>query len=228
MSDRPTRPDPRRELARIVRALRRSYRESDAPVKLMPASGPFRVLVATVLSTRTRDPVTAAATDRLLAVAPDAAALTRLSPDRVERLIYPVGFYRTKARLLPGLARELVRRGGVPDRLEELLELPGVGRKVANIVLNRVWGADAIAVDTHVHRLSNRMGLVRTRAPEATERRLMAVLPRRYWRDWNELLVAHGQTVCLPTRPRCGDCPVSRWCRRAGVSCPARPASARR
>lgn len=184
----------------------------------MPARGPFRILVATVLSTRTRDPVTAAAAERLLGAAPDPETLAGLHPEQVERLIYPVGFYHTKARLLPGLARELVRRGRVPNRLEELLELPGVGRKVANIVLNRAWGIAAIAVDTHVHRISNRLGLVRTTTPEATEARLMTVLPRRYWREWNELLVAHGQTVCLPTRPRCRECGVSRWCRKVGVA----------
>ncbi|HDQ99624.1 MAG TPA: endonuclease III [candidate division WOR-3 bacterium] len=182
----------------------------------MPVSGPFRILVATVLSTRTQDPVTAAAAGRLRAVAPDPAALARLTPARVEKLIYPVGFYRTKARHLPELARRLVGRS-VPDTLEELLELPGVGRKVANIVLSKAFGRAAIAVDTHVHRVSNRLGLVRTVRPEQTERALMAVLPRRYRGEWNELLVAHGQTVCRPTRPRCSECGVSRWCRKVGV-----------
>lgn len=233
---RPDRPAPRRHIPAIVRALRASFGRSDAPVKRMPARGAFRILVATVLSTRTRDPVTAAAAGRLLAAAPDAAALARLPAARIERLIYPVGFYRTKARRLPALALA-VARGGVPDTLAGLLELPGVGRKVANIVLAQAFGQAAIAVDTHVHRLSNRLGLVRTRTPAATESRLMAVLPRRYWREWNELLVAHGQTVCRPTRPECGACGISRWCRQVGVRraarrsprAPARrPASARR
>lgn len=189
----------------------------------MPAAGAFRILVATILSTRTQDPVTAAAAERLLTSAPDPAALARLSPARVEKLIYPVGFYRTKAKLLPEIGRRLAG-SGVPDRLDDLLELPGVGRKVANIVLAKAFGKPAIAVDTHVHRVSNRLGLVRTRNPEQTEFALMKILPRRYWRDWNELLVAHGQTVCRPVRPRCGECRLSRNCPKTGV--PA--ASARR
>ncbi|MFO7675450.1 MAG: endonuclease III [bacterium] len=209
--------DPRRDLARIVRALRAGYGRSDAPVKRMPGRGAFRILVATVLSTRTQDPVTAAAAARLLAIAPDPVALARLTHRRCERIIYPVGFYRTKARMLADLARVLVERGGVPDTIEGLLELPGVGRKVANIVLAKAFGQAAIAVDTHVHRISNRLGLVRTDSPAATERRLAAVLPREYWRGWNELLVAHGQTVCRPVRPRCDECGVSRWCRQVGV-----------
>ncbi len=190
----------------------------------MPGRTPFRVLVSTVLSTRTQDPVTSAASDRLFLVAPDAAALARLRPGRVERLVYPVGFYRTKAKVLPRLAQMLLSRWGgrVPATLDELLELPGVGRKVANIVLARGFGIPAVAVDTHVHRISNRLGLVRTKSPEQTERRLAAVLPRRYWIEWNYLLVAHGQTVCRPRNPECRVCPISRRCRKVAVARPAR------
>ena len=200
--------------------MRRACRGSDAPVKRMPTRTPFRILVSTVLSTRTQDPVTTAASVRLFAVAPDPVQLVRLRPVHIERLIHPVGFYRTKARLLPELARMLVERwdGRVPDTLKELLELPGVGRKVANIVLSRGFGKPAIAVDTHVHRISNRLGLVRSKVPEKTEARLAKLLPRRYWIEWNYLLVAHGQTVCRPIGPKCDACPLSRWCRRVGVN----------
>ena len=185
----------------------------------MPKRTPFRVLVSCILSTRTQDPVTAEASARLFDVADDAAGLARLRPARIEKLIYPVGFYRTKAKLLPDVARILLERwqGRVPDTLEELVELPGVGRKVANIVLSKGFGVPAIAVDTHVHRISNRLGLVRTRTPEKTERSLARKLPERYWIEWNYLLVAHGQTVCRPIGPKCDECPVSRWCRRVGV-----------
>jgi len=186
----------------------------------MPGRSPFRVLVSTVLSTRTQDPVTAAASARLFEQAPDPASLARLTPRAIEKLIYPVGFYHTKAALLPGLARSLLERWGgqVPSTLDELISLPGVGRKVANIVLSKGFGIPAVAVDTHVFRISKRLGLVRTRTPEQTEQRLMKVLPERYWIEWNTLLVAHGQTMCRPHNPLCDGCQVRRWCRRTGVA----------
>lgn len=190
----------------------------------MPARGAFRILVGAVLSTRTQDPVTAAAAGRLEVAAPGPAALARLTPAAVEKLIYPVGFYRTKAKALPELARMLVERweGRVPDTMEELLELPGVGRKVANIVLAGAFGRPAIAVDVHVQRISNRLGLVRTVRPEETERALERILPRRFAGRWNALIVALGQTICRPQRPRCTVCPVERWCRKVGVRPSAR------
>jgi len=191
----------------------------DAPVKLMPQRDPFRILVSAVLSTRTQDPVTAAASARLFRRASDPNALARLTPAEIRKLIFPVGFYRTKAKLLPRLARMLVEhwRGRAPRTMAELLDLPGVGRKVANIVLSQGFGLPAIAVDTHVQRISNRLGLVRTSRPVDTERALMKILPRRCWKDWNRLLVALGQTVCRPQRPRCPACPVNRLCPKRGV-----------
>ena len=201
-----------------MRALRRAYDRSDAPVKAMPRREPFAVLLGAVLSTRTQDPVTAAALGRLLRLAPDAAALARLTPRQLEPVIYPVGFYHTKAKVLPRLAAMVVRHGRVPDTMPELLELPGVGRKVANIVLSQAFGCPAIAVDTHVQRISNRLGLVRTRTPEQTEAALTWLLPTRYHAEWNHLIVSLGQTVCRPTIPRCSVCPVRHWCRRVGVA----------
>ena len=186
----------------------------------MPQRNPFRILVSAVLSTRTQDPVTAAASARLLRYAPDPRALARLSPGRIQKLIFPVGFYRTKAKLLPRLAGMLAERWGgeVPRAMAELLELPGVGRKVASIVLSQGYGLHAIAVDTHVQRVSNRLDLVRTSRPIDTERALMEVLPRRVWKDWNHLLVALGQTICRPRVPLCPACPLSRLCPKRGVS----------
>jgi len=210
---------PTRHIGRIVAALRRDYRLGCAPVKLMPARDPFRVLVSAALSTRTQDPVTAAAAGRLRRAAPDSAGLARLRPAIVRKLIFPVGFYRQKARLLPALGRMLVENwnGEVPRTMDELLLLPGVGRKVANIVLAKGFGIPAIAVDTHVHRICNRLGLVRTKTPEQTERALERFLQKRYWLEWNELLVAHGQTVCRPIGPRCTECNINRCCRKVGL-----------
>jgi len=182
-------------------------------------SDPFRVLVATMISLRTKDDVTRAAADRLLAAAPTPSALAALPAPRIARLIYPAGFYRTKSRNLRDAARILVseRGGAVPRSMEELLALPGVGRKTANLVRNLGYGLPGICVDTHVHRISNRFGWVSTRTPEETERALMRVLPRRYWIVINELLVRYGQTVCTPLSPRCTACPVSAWCPQVGV-----------
>ena len=192
----------------------------DAPVKLMPLRDPFRILVSAVLSTRTQDPVTAAAAARLFRHTRDPRTLSRLIPARIRKLVFPVGFYRTKAKLLPRLARMLVERwdGNVPRTMGELLELPGVGRKVASIVLSQGYGLPAIAVDTHVQRVSNRLDLVRTSRPMDTERDLMGILPRRAWKDWNRLLVALGQTICRPRMPLCPVCPLSRLCPKRGLS----------
>ena len=204
----------------VASALRVAYPTLDAPVKLLPRRDPFRILVSAVLSTRTQDPVTAAASARLFERAAAPRALAGLSPARIQRLVFPVGFYRTKAKLLPELARMLLERwsGKVPRTLEELAELPGVGRKVANIVLSQGFGLPAIAVDTHVQRITNRLDLARTTRPIDTERALMGILPRGYWRDWNRLLVALGQTLCRPQRPRCPACPLSRFCPKRGVA----------
>ncbi len=138
----------------------------------------------------------------------------------IAKLIYPVGFYRTKAAVIVGICRELVERfkGRVPDSIDELLTLKGVGRKTANLVVTQAFGKPGICVDTHVHRISNRWGLVRTRAPDETETALRAVLPRRYWIEYNGLLVAFGQTICQPFSPWCSRCPVADWCPRIGVT----------
>ena len=145
--------------------------------------------------------------------------MLKLSPRQIERLIYPVGFYRTKARVILGICRDLLDRfgGRVPDEIDDLLTLKGVGRKTANLVVTMGYGKPGICVDTHVHRISNRLGYVRTRTPEETEMALRAKLPKRYWIGYNDLLVAFGQNVCTPISPRCSTCPVRALCRRVGV-----------
>lgn len=187
----------------------------------MQAGGdPFRVLVACLLSLRTQDTTTGPAAARLFAVADTPAAVLRLAPRAIERLIYPVGFYRIKARVILTLCRDLLERFGgvVPDDVDTLLTLKGVGRKTANLVVTVGYGRPGICVDTHVHRISNRLGYVRTRTPDQTEAALRARLPRRYWIGYNDLLVAFGQNVCTPVSPRCSICPVSDLCRRIGVT----------
>jgi endonuclease III len=178
------------------------------------------VLIACILSLRTQDTTTGPAAARLFAVAATPAAMRTLPAARLARLIYPVGFYRTKARVILGICRDLLERfdGRVPDTIDELLTLNGVGRKTANLVVTMGFGKPGICVDTHVHRISNRLGYVRTRTPEETETALRATLPRRFWIGYNDLLVAFGQNVCTPISPRCSTCPVRPLCRRVGVT----------
>jgi endonuclease-3 len=181
---------------------------------------PFAVLVSTMISLRTKDEVTAAASARLLARAANPRELASLSEAAIARLIYPAGFYRTKARHLRQASRLLVegQGGRVPESMEDLLALPGVGRKTANLVRNLGFGLPGICVDTHVHRISNRLGWVRTRTPLETERALEAVLPRRWWIPVNGLLVAFGQRTCTPQSPKCSACPIRAHCARIGVT----------
>jgi endonuclease-3 len=180
---------------------------------------PFRILVACILSLRTQDTTTGPAAARLFAVATTPAALAALPARTLARLIYPVGFYRTKARVLRAMSRDLLERfgGRVPDDIDALLTLKGVGRKTANLVVTMGYGKPGICVDTHVHRISNRLGFVRTDSPDRTELALRAKLPRRHWIGYNDLLVAFGQNVCRPLSPHCSRCPVAGACHRVGV-----------
>lgn len=182
---------------------------------------PFQVLIATMLSAQTRDEVTHAASMRLFRVARTPRAIRRLTTQEVQRLIYPVSFYRHKARHVKQTSRILVDRyrGKVPATMEELLRLPGVGRKTANLVLIEAHGSDEnICVDTHVHRISNRLGWVRTKTPDETEQALYRAVARRFWPLVNLYLVTWGQNVCRPVYPLCGSCVLADLCARAGVA----------
>jgi len=208
-----------------LRAIGRSIRAMEEPAVEKIAEDTredaFQVLIATMLSAQTRDAVTHAASTRLFRVARTPAAMARLRTDRIQRLIYPVSFYRAKARHVKETCRRLIDRfgGRVPARMEDLLTLPGVGRKTANLVLILSHASkDNICVDTHVHRIANRLGWVKTRTPEETERALYRVVPRRWWPDVNLYLVTWGQNVCRPVYPRCRACVVSRTCPRIGVT----------
>ncbi len=185
---------------------------------------PFKVLVATILSARTKDEVTAQAARRLLAAAPDPPALARLSEAEIDRLIYPVGFHQTKAAYLARLPVALAAFGGtVPDDIDQLLTLPGVGRKTANLVRSVAFAKPAICVDTHVHRIMNLWGYVQTKTPLATEMALREWLPARHWLTINSLLVAFGQGKCKPVAPHCDTCPLETACPKLGVTPRKRP-----
>jgi endonuclease-3 len=208
----------------VMRGMARAITGLDLPVVEKIAEeareDAFRVLIATVLSARTQDATTAAASERLFLKAPTARRMAALSVPAIAKLIYPVSFYRTKARHVKAACEALIERfhGRVPGTMEELLTLPGVGRKTANLVL--ILGFKSlrnICVDIHVHRISNRLGWVQTRMPEQTEQALYERVPARWWPYLNLYLVTWGQNVCRPTHPRCGDCAVAARCPRVGV-----------
>jgi endonuclease-3 len=176
---------------------------------------PFQVLIATLLSARTQDATTLAASTRLFAKARTPKTVVALPVKEIERLIYPVGFYRNKAEFVKAASRAIVERfgGRVPATLEELTTLPGVGRKTANLVLILAFrSTENICVDIHVHRISNRLGWVRTRTPEETEQALYEVIPQRWWPVVNQYFVTWGQNVCRPVYPRCGHCAIATAC----------------
>lgn len=180
---------------------------------------PFKVLISCILSLRTKDTTTGPAAERLFLLADTPAAMSVLSQELIENAIYPVGFYRTKAMQIRTICQQLVdnHSGLTPDTMEGLLAFKGVGRKTANLVLTLGYGLPGICVDTHVHRICNRWGYIRTKNPEETELRLRAVLPQKYWLRINDLLVAFGQNLCKPISPFCSKCPVYRYCARCNV-----------
>ncbi len=210
-----------KDIPAVNRALKKEFKAHGAPIiELIEAQthDPFCVLVGTILSARTKDACTAGAVKRLFAKAAGEvfapADLERLAASEIEKLIYPVGFFRDKARHLKALPRVLEEKfGGVlPKTVEELCELPGVGRKTANLTVAVGFNLPAICVDTHVHRICNWLGLVHTKTPLETEMALRKILPVRYWKTWNSHLVSFGQTRCDPVRPKCPGCPLARYC----------------
>ena len=225
---------PSRDIEWVMRGMARAITGLDLPVVEKIAEeareDAFRVLIATILSARTQDATTAAASERIFRKAPDARRMAALPVTTIAKLIYPVSFYRTKARHVKDACRQLVERfdGRVPGTMEELLTLPGVGRKTANLVL--ILGFKSlrnICVDIHVHRISNRLGWVTTKAPEETEQALYERVPARWWPYLNLYLVTWGQNVCRPTHPRCGDCAVASRCPRVGVTRVGKPRGSR-
>ncbi len=207
-------------LTRLGRAIRGMEELAVEKISEDSREDPFQVLISTMLSAQTRDPVTHAASVRLFRVARSPRTMAALTVPRIQKLIYPVSFYRVKARHVKEASRQIVERWGgrVPHRMADLLTLPGVGRKTANLVLILSHASkDNICVDTHVHRIANRLGWVKTRTPDQTEQALYRVVPRRYWPNVNLYLVTWGQNVCRPVYPRCRACVVSSACPRIGV-----------
>jgi endonuclease-3 len=193
------------------------------PVSAMAEEGivdPFKILISTIISARTKDEVTGPATERLFALAASPAAMSTLSEEKIEKAIFPAGFYHTKAKAIRKASKELIERFGsrVPDTIDELLTLPGVGRKTANLVMTLAHNKAGICVDTHVHRITNRWGYVKTKTPHETEQALRAKLPKKHWIAINTILVMHGQNICKPVSPLCSRCPVFKYCARIGVS----------
>jgi endonuclease-3 len=207
----------------VVKILKKELDLGEMPIVSHLAESepdPFVILISTLLSLRTKDEVTAEATDRLFALASTPEEMLKVPQAKIARTIYPVGFYRVKAKTIHSTCRELINRFGskVPDQLDDLLSIKGVGRKTANLVVTLAYGKDGICVDTHVHRISNRLGYVRTKTPDETEFALRARLPRRHWIIYNTLMVAFGRKTCRPISPLCSACPIKQYCARIGVT----------
>ena len=206
----------------VIRLLKGSNKrfEPSAITKVSHERDPFLVLISCLLSLRTKDEVTSAASKRLFSLAKTPEEMLGLSTSDIEGAIYPVGFYRRKSVQIREISKSLIEMydSKVPDEIDELLKLKGVGRKTANIVVTHGFGKPGIAVDTHVHRISNRLGLVAAKTPDKTEFELRRVLPVAYWQDFNDLLVVHGQNVCTPVSPRCSECLISDYCEKVGVT----------
>ncbi|MBS3067921.1 endonuclease III [Candidatus Micrarchaeota archaeon] len=209
------------QLGSALKIMQTEARERNAPVLRVESAKttPFRALVFVMLSARTKDDTTLRAVERLFAVADTPEKIAGLKTSKLETLLYGVGFYRVKSKNLIKTCNVLIEKfnSRVPDTLEELLTLPGIGRKSANIVLARCFGKHVIGVDTHVHRIANRLGLVKTKKPEQTEQSLMRVVPKQYLRSLNKIFVAYGQTICQPVSPWCSICKIRNHCPRIGV-----------
>ena len=201
------------EIVKVIQILKKESKTFDKTAFMSTPKSPFQVLISCIISLRTRDEVTGEVSKKLFAVAPTARKLAKLDVKRIERLIYPCGFYKTKAKRIKEISK-YVEKHNVPKTMEGLLSLKGVGRKTANIVL--VYGHGKkyhIPVDIHVHRIPNRLGWIKTKTPEETEKELERVIPKRYWQDFNNLFVSFGQNICKPIGPKCGQCPVNRYCK---------------
>lgn len=210
------------QIAQVIKLLKVAMRDlPDPSVTLVGKKfkSPFLVLISCLLSLRTRDETTLPASERLFARADSMQGMLKIPIPELQKLIYPVGFYKTKAVRIHEICRDLIDRfeGKVPDDIEQLLTLKGVGRKTANLVLTEGFGKQGICVDTHVHRISNRLGYIQTKTAEATEFALRKKLPQQYWIEYNALLVTWGQNVCKPISPLCSICPVNNICKRVKV-----------
>ena len=206
-------------IIKILRETTQNWKEPVVTEITKKTRDPFKVLISTIISLRTKDDVTRAASKRLYELAETPEEMLKLDPAVLQKAIYPAGFYKNKVITILNTCRRLMEKyeGIVPDDLDELLSFKGVGRKTANLVLTMGYGKPGICVDTHVHRISNRLGYVFTRNPDETEFALREKLPQEYWIDYNDILVTFGQNMCKPISPLCSQCPIHNYCRRVGV-----------
>ncbi len=207
---------------KILNILEKEKKKWNAPVVSLLAKrtkDPYRILISTIISLRTKDEVTKEASERLFSLADNPYDMIKLSEEDISKAIYPAGFYKNKAKTIKEISKRLIEEfnGKVPSDLETLLSFKGVGRKTANLVLSEGFGIPAICVDTHVHRISNRLGIVSSKTPEETEKQLIEKVPKEYWNKINENLVAFGQTICKPVTPLCSKCPVNNFCPKINV-----------
>lgn len=206
------------QIAPVMAALKREAKRFKQPIVTELADekeDPFLVLISCLLSLRTKDATTEEASERLFALADTPQAMVKLPVAKIKKAIYPVGFYKTKAKRIKEICAVLIESYGskVPDDFDELMKLKGVGSKTANIVMVYGFNKSGLPIDTHCHRIPNRLGWVKTKTPEQTEAALRVLLPKKYWHDFNDLFVQFGQNICRPVGPRCGECPVSRYCK---------------
>ncbi|HEX2956903.1 MAG TPA: endonuclease III [Chitinispirillaceae bacterium] len=210
------------QIAEVYELLKEEYHNHPAPVVELieiQTHDPFKVLLATILSARTKDNVTAKAAQRLFAAVSSMNDIEKIDREHLEKIIYPVGFYRDKAENIKQLPSVIKERfgGNIPSTIEELVELPGVGRKTANLVVAVAFNKPAVCVDIHVHRIFNRLGYLETKTPLETEMELRASLPQKFWTTFNSYFVSFGQNTCLPIEPRCNRCPIFQYCSRINV-----------
>ncbi len=206
----------------VLSILKQEYLKWNAPVVTLIAeltNDPYKVLFSTILSLRTKDETTQKASERLFSMAPNVYALDKLTVEQIEKAAYPVGFYKNKSIQIKEIAKLLIEKygGKIPNTIEELLKFKGVGRKTANLVVSLGHNKDAMCVDIHVHRITNRMDFLRTKTPDETEFAIRKKVKPHHWRDINDLLVGFGQTICRPISPFCSTCPVSLYCPKKGV-----------
>lgn len=208
------------EIKKVMQILEKTYSNKKKPtVRRTSSLGPFEVLIACLLSLRTQDKNTEKAVKNLFSHARTPEEILRMPIKRLEKLIYSSGYYRKKARTIKHVCKELIKRfdGKVPDKKEDLLSIKGIGPKTANIVLAFAFGKPALPIDTHCHRIPNRLGWIKTKKPEETEKALEKLLPKKYWKEFNTLFVLFGKNICRPVSPLCSKCPVKKYCKKVGV-----------
>ncbi len=214
--------DEKVDIDKVYSTLKKYVKDLPVPVVELietQTKDPFKILVTTILSARTKDQTTAAVVKKLFKKIKKYSDFNKYSEKQIEELIYPIGFYKNKAKQLKKLPLVLKEEfsGKIPSTIDELIKLPGVGRKTANLVLAVAFNKHAICVDVHVHRISNRLGYLKTKTPYESEMKLREILPKKYWKTFNTYLVAFGQHTCTPISPHCSKCPITKWCNRIGV-----------